>query len=338
MEPHPSAWAGLPPALHALVEAERAAGNRVAAIDTGFPAPPVGFCVLLEKDVSTRPADADDGLHYRKWPNWKGYHGYADAKAHFFVLNPPVPPAPEPVMHWDESGASLPAENPRREPVAIQVALASPAPLADAAPLERFRQSMNIDYEKWREGIGYDVDALDAMAPDARRAAESLLLVRGALDWRDVEAMARLDTPACRRVLRQALETGETAIRLAVMRFAPLLLAPDDRAAQLVAALATAAPFDGLSQAIDQVVAFHPAEVMAALWRGLTQREGGVAVHYAALLAYLHGRADSVFDMNQRPFFLTFNTDDPAARATAVAALRERLAGASPIPNSDTTP
>ena len=88
MEPDPSEWSGLPPALLALVAAERAAGNRVAAIERGFPAPPVGFCVLLERDVSTRPADADDGLHYRQWPNWKGYHGYSDEPGHFYVLNP----------------------------------------------------------------------------------------------------------------------------------------------------------------------------------------------------------------------------------------------------------
>ena len=112
MEPDPSEWSGLPPALLALVAAERAAGNRVAAIERGFPAPPVGFCVLLERDVSTRPPDADDGLLYRRWPNWKGYHGYSDAPGHFFVLNPPLPPATDPVMAWDEPPPRRPMPRP----------------------------------------------------------------------------------------------------------------------------------------------------------------------------------------------------------------------------------
>lgn len=207
-----------------------------------------------------------------------------------------------------------------------------------ATPLDRFRDSMVITYERWHDGIGYDMDALDAMDRDEHLAAEGLLLARGALDWRDVEAMARLDTPACRDVLRRALVEGRAEIRLAVMRYAPGLLTPASRTATLVAALATAAPFDGLSQAIDQAVAWHPPEVIDALWHGLGAREGAVAVHFAALLAYLHGRADSIFDLSQRPLFLSFNTPDPARRAAAVAALRQRLAGASPYPTAETPP
>ncbi len=338
MEPDPSEWSGLPPALRALVEVERAAGNRVAAIDRGFPAPPVGFCVLLERDVSTRPADADDGLHYRQWPNWKGYHGYSDEPGHFFVLNPPLPPAPDPVMVWEEAGASAggaPDPDPLSRPVPLQVAHLAPARDAGGSPLVRFRQSLDIDYEKWREGIGYNMAALDAMDRDERLVAEGLMLARGTQDWRDVEALARLDTPACRALLRRALAEGGAEIRLAVMRHAPALLTPATRTATLVAALATAAPYDGLSQAIDQAVAWHPAEVIDALWRGLSEREGPVAVHYAALLTYLYGRADSLFDFDQRPLFLRFHADDPAHRADALAALRQHLAGAVPFPSID---
>lgn len=314
MEPDPSAWADLPPPLLGLLEAERAAGNRVAAVEYGFPAPPAGFCVQLERPVSTRPDQAEDGLEYRQWPNWKGAHGYTDAKGHHFLLNPPLPPPPDPVMHWDE-------------PVHLPQPPAPPSPPGPAQQdlLERFRQSLNIDHEKWREGTGYDLEALAALDRDERQAAELMILDRGARDWRDVEALAQLNTPSTRMVLRQAAEEGPAAIRLAVLRCAPDLLPPEDRTRTLLAALKTAAPFDGLSQAIDAVVAHHPPSVMDALWRGLTEREGGVAVHFAALLTYLHGRADSTFDWEQRPFFLTFNTGDAGERADAVAALRKRL-------------
>jgi hypothetical protein len=320
LEPDATAWAGLPPPLLALLEAERAAGNRVLSVEYGFPAPPAGFCVQLERPVSTRPEQARDGLEYRQWPNWKGAHGYTDAKGHHFLLNPPLPPPSDPVMRWDE-------------PAGVSRATAPPLPQdipppgeADAAsPLERFRASLNIDYEKWHEGIGYDLDALEALDRDARQAAERLILDRNAQDWRDVEALAHLNTVSTRAMLRQAAEEGTAAIRLAVLHYAPDLLPPEDRTRTLVAALATTAPFDGLGLAVAAVVAHHPPPVMEALWRGLIERDGGVAVHFAALLTYLYGQAASTFDWAHRPFFLTFNTEDADERATAVAVLRKRL-------------
>lgn len=315
--------ADLPPALRALLAAELAAGNRIAEIDRGFPAPPVGLCVILAKPVGTRPNDADDGLRYREWPNWKGYNGYADPRGFFFVLNPPHAPPPDPVMRWDEHGAAI-------CPPAAQAGAPMPdVPASDAAHadslLRRFEQSLVIDYEKWHDGIGYDLDALAAMDRDQRAAAEGMLLARGVGDWRDVEALAWLDTTACRVALRRALEEGGAEIRLAVARHAPDLVAPEVRAASLVSALATVTAFGGLTQALDEATDFHPPEVMAALWRGVSEREGQVAVHYAALLAYLHGKAEAPFDFAQRPFFLSFNTEDQAERAAAVAALRHRL-------------
>lgn len=316
MEPDPSAWAGLPSALLALLEAERAAGNRVLAVESGFPAPPAGFYVQLERPVGTRSAHAQDGLEYRRWPNWKGAHGYTDATGHHFLLNPPLPPPLDPLMHRDE-----PAYPPRA---------ACPPAARPHDLLERFLQSLNIDYEKWRDGIGYDLEALAALDGEARQDAERLILGRGARDWRDVEALAHLDTPSSRGALRQAAEEGTAAVRTAVLHYAPDLLLQDDRTRALVAALDTAAPFDGLSQAIDAVVEQHPPAVLDALWRGLQAREGDVAVHFAALLTYLYGQAETPFDLEQRPFFLTFNTEDADERARAVASLRRRLGLESP--------
>ena len=63
--------------------------------------------------------------------------------------------------------------------------------------------------------------------------------------------------------------------------------------------------------------ALPPAPVIEALLHGAVRRDGGIAVHFAAMLMFLHGQAETAFDMDQRPFFLTFNTWDPAARAAA---------------------
>jgi len=39
---------------------------------------------------------------------------------------------------------------------------------------------MAIDYEKWREGVGYDLEAIREASHEERQAIEILLLNRGA--------------------------------------------------------------------------------------------------------------------------------------------------------------
>lgn len=92
------------------------------------------------------------------------------------------------------------------------------------------------------------------------------------------------------------------------------------------AALENADFYAGLTQALMEVRAFHPPPVVEALWRGLETRGPGVAVHFAAMLCYLHGQASSPFDMSQRPYFLRFRTDTPEERLPLIRELRDRLA------------
>lgn len=228
-----------------------------------------------------------------------------------------------------------PAEYPDMD--AIRAAADAPRPRetphldGGSEAIERFLRSMVIDYEKWHDGIGYDLDALGDASADERRHAESRLVPPNG--WRDVEALAALadlGSTAAVAALRRALASGSTEVRLAVMRYAPHLVEGDARTAALVRALDTAAAFDGLSATLDQVEAFHPAPVIDALWRGLLARDGEVAVHYAAMLAFLYGKAESSFDWALRPLFLEFNTAGDAERRAALEKLRALLAGAAP--------
>lgn len=100
-----------PASLHALVEAELAAGNSVVEVSTGHPATPVGACIKLTLKVSTRPRASGDGLRFRE-RNGSSHSGeFTDTDAHYFVLEAPDPPAPEKSM--DEIRAEL-AERERR--------------------------------------------------------------------------------------------------------------------------------------------------------------------------------------------------------------------------------
>lgn len=192
-------------------------------------------------------------------------------------------------------------------------------------PLSRFERSMAIDYEKWHDGIGYDLEALRAASPAERDAIELMLLRRSPLDWRDIEALAALDTARARDALRAAMRVGDAELRSAVLRHAPALIPDDARTVSLVEALGSARFYGGLTQTLDQVAEFHPAAVVDALFRGALAREGDVAVHFAAMLAYIHGKAAEPFDMAQRPLFLAFNTDRRDEREAALRALCERL-------------
>ena len=93
----------------------------------------------------------------------------------------------------------------------------------------------------------------------------------------------------------------------------------------IVEALRTAEFYYGLSQAIDEAAEFHPASVVAQLFRSALNREGGVAVHCAALLLFIHGWAEAKFDWEHCPFLLRFNTKDPVEREAVFRELCERI-------------
>jgi len=70
-------------------------------------------------------------------------------------------------------------------------------------------------------------------------------------------------------------------------------------------------------------VEFHPPTVIDALFKAALAAPGESAVHYAALLFFLHGRAKEPFDWDHRPFFLKFNETDRKLRRAAFKELCE---------------
>ena len=179
---------------------------------------------------------------------------------------------------------------------------------ANETAIDRFRKSMHVTYEMWHDGIGYDLDPLEEATADERFAIEAQLVGRGISDWRDVEALVAIGTDRALDVVRSAGIGGPTEIRLAVARIAPASVSHDERAETLVHALETATFTDGLSGAIDQAAEFHPPAVIDALLRGARSRDGQAAVHFAALLLFIHGIADEPFAWSERPFFLRFHS------------------------------
>jgi hypothetical protein len=114
-------------------------------------------------------------------------------------------------------------------------------------------------------------------------------------------------------------------VRLAVAEYAPQLLGDAGRTEVLVDALRRSEVYGGLTQALQQVEQFHPPAVVDALFTGVLERDGATAVHFAAMLTFLHGQATSAFDMAQRPYFLRFHTEDRREREAMLRDLCGRL-------------
>lgn len=90
--------ARFPAPLRALVETELAAGNTIAAIETGFPAAPCGASIRLANSVgkARRKSTGDLSFYERNNSSYSGE--FTTAERHFFVLEPPLPPPPDPDM------------------------------------------------------------------------------------------------------------------------------------------------------------------------------------------------------------------------------------------------
>jgi hypothetical protein len=320
-----------PPLLRALLEAELAAGNAIAEVGHRFPAPPAGAYFKMTGPVTTRPRASGDGLKFRE-VNASIYNGFfTDERGFYFIVEPPLPPPPEPDMDAIRAAHAPPPFLPPPPPdVDPLPALAFPLPLPPVtsdpqSAFRRFESSMVMDYEKWHDGIGYDIEALQSATGIERDAIEILVLNRRAKDWRDVEALAALGTPQAIRALRLAARSPDAEIRLAVVNYAPELVPETQRISSLVSALGSASFGSGLSQALDEAAGFHPKPVVDALLRGALRREGEAAVHFAALTMFIYGKASSAFDWDQRPFFLRFNTPDRNARETAFRELCAKI-------------
>lgn len=311
--------ARMPQGLRALLEAELAAGNAIVEVGHSFPAPPVGASFLLAKPVTTCARATHGEFQFRDRQSSSCSGEFTDATRHFFILEPPLSPPPPPDMDAIREAMSRAGHTP-------------PGPPSDSrgAPkqlslVDRFRASMNLDYEKWREGTSYAIELIDEATPDERREIEGILLRSSTEGWREVEALARLGTPTARKALKRFLQAPNAEVRMAVIRHAPELVPKRQRIDALVRGIEAAEVFGGLSETLDEAAEFHPPEVIDALLRGVLERKGSEACLFAALLLYIHGKTSCRLGMEERPFWIRINTEDPVQRKALFNELCQRI-------------
>lgn len=187
----------------------------------------------------------------------------------------------------------------------------------------RFVQSLQIDYEKWREGTGYDLSALEQMEGDERFRA--MVLVQGRGDWRDVEALhalGRLGVPPAAAQARRLMDEGKPQQRAWAMRLFRDAgqLTDAELESRLLRELRTTTTEGGMTWVFSLAEQLPTEAVRRRLLWGVLHRRD-VATHYAALLAYLCGKAESDFDWNLRPLFLRVQAENPLERSEAIAEL-----------------
>ncbi len=192
-------------------------------------------------------------------------------------------------------------------------------------PFQRFEESMKIGFEEWHDGIGYDIAAIRIASQAELDMIEQLLLNHIPRDWRDIEALAEIDTKCARETIKEAIKDSNPVVPIAVARFAPDMITDNERSQSLINALQKTEIFSGFSNVLDEVERYHPEEVKEALIKGLLNRRGDVAVLFAAMLFYLFGHAKEPFDWKQRPFFLRFNTEYRKERVEAFRELCQKL-------------
>ncbi|HEX8339280.1 MAG TPA: hypothetical protein VF624_00075 [Tepidisphaeraceae bacterium] len=214
---------------------------------------------------------------------------------------------------------------------------------------ERFRQSQVPCFDQWHDGTGFDQAAIAEMTP-AERVTVRRQLAGVQATWREIEALEVLRDHAAAHPEENGVEPagheltprGGEAVRQ-IDRATARAAASGERDTRLAAAetlhrqgklpemdkviareisdnMETVA--DGCVRALRLAEAFPtPAVKQALLYASNFRNE--TAMHCAALLCYLCGKAKEPFDWSMRPFFLKFHADSNSlTRGEAMAELQ----------------
>ena len=189
-----------------------------------------------------------------------------------------------------------------------------------------FLDSMIMNFDRWHDGTGYDLQALKRLEPEEQASIEELLIanLKQAGDWRDVNALAALGTDSARRAVDKARFHNNTKVRNYALRIALNNQNPKDKTKKDIAELEEQV-IRAVEQGDYQMAEYMPnLQVKKALLNSILEIDREKRVSAAALLMYLCGQAPEPFDWSQRPFFLRFGEENPKALQLVWEELRKR--------------
>jgi hypothetical protein len=190
----------------------------------------------------------------------------------------------------------------------------SGAPNPSSKPaMERFLQSMNIGYMEWHDGIGYDLDTLKEMNLKELNQVESLILSRKAQDWRDVKALAALNTPFTIQALKDSLASNNFDVRLFAVKFLKEMDIEDHIEEIVVNTLPLTKIGDGLTFALSLAEKFPTQRIRQTVLSCALNGNDDIRIHCAAMALFLYGKSKSNFDSSFKIVF-EFRNPDRAQR------------------------
>lgn len=182
----------------------------------------------------------------------------------------------------------------------------------------RFLDSKVMDFEKWHDGLGYDLNALRELSADELDSAVAGMIP--AQGWRDLEALDYAGTAAATAAIVAARQSDNAELRLTAYRYGPKESTLEE--AEILTQLEAESPS---TDAIEEAAEYPSPPMIQALLRIVRECTGVEAYGAVASLLVMHGNLDSVYSMDRRPFILRFvdppNPDRDAAYAELIREL-----------------
>lgn len=176
-------------------------------------------------------------------------------------------------------------------------------PEPSSPALTRYIESMKIGYFEWHDGISYALDALKELSPTELNYIEALHISRKNEDWRDVEALATLRTPAAIQALKECLESPNYDCRFFAVRYLKEMNILDQVDQVVVATLPLTRIGEGFSLA-QALAKDYPSKAIKSivLWCCLNGNES-IRVLCAAMVLYLYGITSDYYDTSHEIVF-----------------------------------
>jgi hypothetical protein len=195
--------------------------------------------------------------------------------------------------------------------------------------LVRFLASISLDIERWRNGDPYDLSALDSLPSHEQTEVCQVLAERltEAGDWRDVDALAALGTPAADTLLANCARHANVIVRLRAGWWLADRGTPETLERELLSVLGDRDTDAPIQMTMRLAKEYPRTEVRRALLQCAVDGAHHLRAHAAALALYIAGRAREPFDWTHRPLFLRFGDEDRSVRLGAMEDLRRLISG-----------
>ena len=195
---------------------------------------------------------------------------------------------------------------------------------------QQFLDSMVMNFDKWHDGIGYDLEILRQLEPEERASIEELLIrnLEDGGDWRDVEALMTLGTTSARAAVDKARLHRNAKIREYALRTIIYNWYSEDMTKEEMTELEELV-IEAVKHGDFEMAEYMPTmRIKKVLLDSILTSEyaNEIRVSAVAFLVYLCGQASEPFDWDQRPFFLRFSDSvrDSKALQQAWEELRQR--------------